>query len=69
MKNSSMAAVLVALVLIAAACSDGSDTEESASLAPNAAELSDADGNRTASLITNHNVGSHVNLTRCVDTW
>jgi len=47
MKNSSMAALLVALVLIAAACSDGSDTEESASLAPNAAELSDADGDRT----------------------
>jgi hypothetical protein len=49
MKNSSMriGVVLVALVLIAAACSDGSDTEESASLAPNAAELSDADGDRT----------------------
>ncbi len=49
MKNSSMriAAVLVALVLIAAACSDGSNTQDSASLAPATAEPSNADGDLT----------------------
>jgi len=49
MKNSPMriGVVLVALVLIAAACSDGRSAQESALLAPNAAELSNADGNRT----------------------
>ncbi|MCH8991960.1 MAG: hypothetical protein IIA44_09470, partial [Acidobacteria bacterium] len=42
-----IAAVLVALVLIAAACSDGSNAQQSAPLAPATAEPSDADGDRT----------------------
>ena len=49
MKNSSVrsAAVLVALVLIAAACSDGPSANDSAPLAPGTAEPSNADGDRT----------------------
>ena len=47
MKNSSTAAVVVALVLVAAACSDGSSAPESSPLALDSAEPSDADGDRT----------------------
>lgn len=51
MKNSlrsmRIAAVLVALVLVVAACSDGSSAQQSAPLAPATAEPSDADGDRT----------------------
>ena len=49
MKASStrIAAVLVALVLVVAACSDGSSAQQSAPLAPATAEPSDADGDRT----------------------
>ncbi len=49
MKASStrIAAVLVALVLVVAACSDGSSAQESSTLVPDTAEPSDADGDRT----------------------